>query len=244
MGSSSRWLSKATILISIFALGLSGCATRKWVRQSITTVETRIDEVSNTVGRHENTLREHAERIDAVDRRAQQGITAAQTADQKAVAADGKAVAADRKADQANQGVGQANNRITALENRVNALGPENYVAGDAVVVTFRNNSDVLSDEAKSRLDGVANQVGPMTTGYFVEITGHTDDRGSERFNYGLSQRRSDSVQRYLVSKNVKLYRTQIVGLGEGTPVGPNNTTDGRQQNRRVEVRVYRAQGR
>src|SRR5687768_13026225 len=106
----------------VFALAgmlfLSGCATRKWVRQEIGVVDARVTEVANAG-------RENAERIDAVDRRATEGIQAASAADAKATqagtaaaAAQTAATAAQRQADTAAQGVTQANNRITTLESR------------------------------------------------------------------------------------------------------------------------------
>ena len=58
--------------------------------------------------------------------------------------------------------------------------------------------------------------------------------------NVTLSERRAEAVQRYLVGKNVPLFRISIVGLGVDKPVGDNKTRDGRAQNRRVEVRVLR----
>ena len=75
------------------------------------------------------------------------------------------------------------------------------------------------------------------------EIQGFADAQGSESFNDGLSQRRAEAVLRYLVSKNVPLFRISIVGLGEANPVAPNNTRAGREQNRRVEVRMLRSGG-
>jgi outer membrane protein OmpA-like peptidoglycan-associated protein len=91
-------------------------------------------------------------------------------------------------------------------------------------------------------LDKVASDVsGP---GFLVELQGYTDSQGSELYNIGLSQRRAESVQRYLVSKNVPLYRVSIVGLGKDNPVADNKTKDGRAQNRRVEVREMKAAGR
>jgi outer membrane protein OmpA-like peptidoglycan-associated protein len=195
-----------------------------------------------------NADRENAERIDAVDRRAQEGITAAGAADQKATQAGAAAQqaaqaaqAADRKADTVNQAVQQTNTRVNTIESRIAAL--DTYTAGQPVAVIFRLNSSALSDEAKAALDQIASNVSGMRSGYMVEIQGFTDNQGSETYNFNLSQRRAESVLRHLVSKNVPLHRVSIVGLGEENPVAPNDTRQGREQNRRVEVRVLRAAG-
>jgi outer membrane protein OmpA-like peptidoglycan-associated protein len=218
---------------------LSGCASRRYVRDQVgaasSTLDTKINETNTKVA-------EAGERIDAVDRRAQQGIQAADQkatqAGQAAAGADTKATNAQRTADTANQGVQTANNRITTVENRISGL--DNFTAGPASTVTFKNNSSVLSPEAKKTLDDVAGQVANMQSGYLVEVQGFTDSRGSENYNYGLSDRRAESVKRYLVSKNVQLHRISIVGQGEASPVADNKTSKGREQNRRVEVRVLK----
>jgi outer membrane protein OmpA-like peptidoglycan-associated protein len=217
---------------------LSGClATRKFTREEVAKVQPQIQEVSNA-------NKENAERIDAVDRRATAGITAAQTSADKAntaaATAQTAAQAADRKADTANQGVQQANNRINTVETRLNSLN-DNYTAGQTQSITFANDSATLSDEAKATLDQIASSVSGMRTGYLVELQGFTDDRGGENYNANLSQRRAEAALRYLVSKSVPLFRISIVGLGEANPVAPNNTREGRGQNRRVEVRVLRS---
>src|SRR5215468_1694537 len=120
---------------------LSGCASRKYVRLQTQALEPAIQEAQNAA-------KENAERIDAVDRRAQQGITAAGAADQKATAAQTAATnaanaaqAADRKADTANQGVQTANNRISTLETRVSNLNFDNYSESAKETVTFALNS-------------------------------------------------------------------------------------------------------
>ncbi len=232
--------------IGVFALAgmlfLSGCATKKWVRNEVAPIGPRITTV-------ENAGKENAERIDAVDRRAQQGIQAAATADTKATQAGTAAAtaqiaatAAQRQADTANQGVQQANTRINTLESRLGGL--DTYTqSGQPTSVTFRVGSSALSDEAKAALDGVASAVSGQRNGYLVELQGYTDSQGSESFNDGLSQRRAESVLRYLVSKNVPLFRISIVGLGEANPIAPNDNAAGRQQNRRVEIRTLRAAG-
>jgi len=242
MHSSDRQFKSFGVFVLAAMLFLSGCATRKWVRQEIAPIGPKITAV-------ENAGKENAERIDAVDRRAQEGITAAAAADTKATqagqaaaTAQTAATAAQRQADTANQGVQQANNRISTLETRITTL--DNYTpAGEPQKVTFKSGSATLSADAKKTLDDVAGQIGNMQGGYMFEIQGFADSQGSESYNEGLSQRRAEAVLRYLVSKNVPLFRISIVGLGEANPVAPNNTRQGREQNRRVEVRMLRAGG-
>ena len=223
-------------------IGLSGCATRKYVRIQTEALEPAIQEASNAA-------KENAERIDGVDRRAQQGITAAGAADQKATqaqqaaqTAQTAAQAADRKADGANQAVQQANNRINTLETRIGTIN-DNYTASETQSITFAVNSSNLSNQARSTLDTIAGGATRTATGYMIELQGFADSSGPETYNINLSQRRAEAVQRYIVTKNVPLFRISILGLGEANPVADNKTRAGREQNRRVEVRVLRAAG-
>jgi OmpA-OmpF porin, OOP family len=236
-----RW-SVLGIAILAGMMVVSGCASRKYVRNQVSTLEPAIQEASAGV-------KENAERIDAVDRRAQEGVTAAGAADTKATqaaqaaaAANTAAQAAQRQADTANQAVQQVNNRIGTIETRLNSVN-DNYTVAETQTVTFRVNSSTLSDQAKGTLDTLAMQVSGQRTGYMIELQGFTDNRGSENYNINLSQRRAESVLRYLVSKNIPLFRVSIVGLGEDNPVAPNNTRQGRDQNRRVEVKLLRSAG-
>ncbi|MCK5798671.1 MAG: OmpA family protein [Deltaproteobacteria bacterium] len=68
-----------------------------------------------------------------------------------------------------------------------------------------------------------------------VRIEGHTDSRGSARYNQRLSQGRADSVRRYLIQRGVGASRMTAFGYGEDRPVASNRTRDGRAMNRRVE---------
>jgi len=71
-----------------------------------------------------------------------------------------------------------------------------------------------------------------------VELEGHTDWIGTERYNQGLSERRAASVKNYLVKKGINLNRITTRGFGETKPIADNKTRDGRAKNRRVEVKV------
>jgi len=231
---------------------ISGCATKKYVREQTGAVDTKLTGVSGKLTEVEGRTRENSERIDAVDRRAQQGITDAAGARGAAAAADTKATqaqtaataaqttatTAQQTATTANQGVAAANTRIQTVETRITNL--DKYTAGPTQTVTFKVNSSTLDDAAKSTLDGVARQVGSLASGFMIEIQGFASSEGDANANVTLSERRAEAVQRYLISKNVPLFRISIVGLGTEKPVGDNKTRSGREQNRRVEVRVLR----
>jgi OOP family OmpA-OmpF porin len=74
-----------------------------------------------------------------------------------------------------------------------------------------------------------------------VLIEGHTDNTGSSEYNLELSQLRAQSVESYLVSSGVSPDRIRAVGYGETRPEAPNDSTSGRQQNRRVEIVILDA---
>jgi outer membrane protein OmpA-like peptidoglycan-associated protein len=69
-------------------------------------------------------------------------------------------------------------------------------------------------------------------------VEGHTDSRGTEAFNTELSGRRANAVAEALVQRGVPSDRLRAVGLGESYPVAGNDTPEGMQQNRRVEIVV------
>jgi outer membrane protein OmpA-like peptidoglycan-associated protein len=226
-------------LILMVLVTVSGCATKKYVRDQLGRIDPQIAEVKADVTQLN-------ERIDAVNRTAQSAGASAAAADQKATTAlqaaggaDSKSVAAQREADAANAAVQQANNRMNAIESRLASF--DSYTAGETQMVMFKVNSDALSDEAKQNMDAIANSVSGQQSGYLVEIQGFTDSTGSERYNVNLSQRRAENTLSYLVSKGVPLHRIYIIGLGEERPVAPNNNAGGRQQNRRAEDRIMKS---
>jgi OOP family OmpA-OmpF porin len=73
-----------------------------------------------------------------------------------------------------------------------------------------------------------------------VEIVGHTDSVGPPAYNEGLSQRRAESTERYFIDSGISAQRMRAAGRGENQPIAPNDTTDGRAQNRRVELTPQR----
>ncbi|MCB1733535.1 MAG: OmpA family protein, partial [Halieaceae bacterium] len=71
-----------------------------------------------------------------------------------------------------------------------------------------------------------------------VEVQGHTDDRGDDTSNLRLSQRRAEAVVEYLVNNGVDAGRLTARGYGELVPIEPNETKQGRAENRRVEFKI------
>jgi outer membrane protein OmpA-like peptidoglycan-associated protein len=88
-----------------------------------------------------------------------------------------------------------------------------------------------------SKLDRIAQvMITYPQTGILVE--GHTDSTGSEAYNQQLSERRALSVKNLLVQRGVSPQRIDILGHGERRPVATNDTPEGRQMNRRVEIGI------
>ena len=102
--------------------------------------------------------------------------------------------------------------------------------------VTFAFDSAALSAEARKTLDAKAVTALKDNPAVRVKIIGHTDSIGSDGYNQGLSERRAQSVAKYLSSKGIASSRLMTEGRGESDPVAPNSVSAGRAANRRVEM--------
>jgi outer membrane protein OmpA-like peptidoglycan-associated protein len=107
------------------------------------------------------------------------------------------------------------------------------------------NMSDVLFDTGQHTLKPGAREKLAKVSGILlahpglkVEVEGFTDSVGSEDYNQALSERRADSVKTYLTGQGLPLGSITAKGFGEEHPVASNDTAEGRQQNRRVELVV------
>lgn len=104
--------------------------------------------------------------------------------------------------------------------------------------ILFDFDSSALRPEARENLRDLAESLNQYDNSDLL-IVGHTDGRGSDEYNYQLSERRAASAADYLASLGVSRSRLTTIGRGETEPVATNDTDDGRQQNRRVEVAIY-----
>lgn len=105
--------------------------------------------------------------------------------------------------------------------------------------VRFRSGSAELSEDSQAALDELAARVKELNRTVYLEIQGHTDATGGEQYNELLGERRAEAVRRYLNREHgLPLVRMSTISYGESLPVVPNDTRDGRAQNRRVVVVV------
>jgi OOP family OmpA-OmpF porin len=103
--------------------------------------------------------------------------------------------------------------------------------------VEFELNSDKLRPESTRILNDAA-QTLKNNPDIRVEVAGHTDSTGAAAYNQSLSQKRAASVQAYLTARGVDGSRMTAKGYGEAEPIADNSTREGRQRNRRVELKV------
>jgi outer membrane protein OmpA-like peptidoglycan-associated protein len=103
--------------------------------------------------------------------------------------------------------------------------------------VLFDTNSSALAPGAYERLRSVAASLQryPDTN---IVVKGHTDSSGAESYNLKLSEERAENVRKYLVAEGVSASRITAIGFGEAYPLVSNDTSSGRQQNRRVELEI------
>ena len=131
----------------------------------------------------------------------------------------------------------EARAEVKAVNERVSSL--DDYDVQENVAVTFRVNSAVLSPEAKQTLDELAGKT-QSARAFMIEVAGHTDSTGSDAKNFRLSRARADAVVQYLaVQHKIPLRRfVTPMGYGKTEAVADNTTREGREQNRRVEVKM------
>jgi len=170
------------------AVSLGGCATKKFVREEVAMVGTRVDTVEGRVTAVEGTAK------DALDRATAAGKLA-----------EGKFLFTEVLSDDS---------------------------------MKFPVNKADLSPEAMARLDAFIEKLKTDNRNVYIEVQGHTDITGDKDYNYKLGEERAEAVRRYLNQHGVALNRIGTISYGPDAPVAPNETRDGRQQNRRVVLVV------
>jgi OmpA-OmpF porin, OOP family len=215
-----------TILLAASMAATIGCSSKNYVRQETTPLINKTNELDDLTAKNSRDIKD-------VDARAQAAI---QTVQAKAAEVDQKAQSASQQAAQAQTLADNAVHRVDSLQNTVANL--DNYHVVTETSVHFGFNKDNLTKKAQEALDQLATDVA-NAKGYIITVEGGTDSVGSQDYNYGLSERRADSVIQYLASQhNVPAHKVYLIGLGKDKPVESNKTQAGRAKNRRVDVRL------
>jgi len=207
-------------------VGVTGCTTKNYVRKQTAPLIDHTNQLEERTAANNRSLHD-------ADDRAQAGIKQAQSA------ADG----ATQNAQNATKAAGDAETAANDAVHRADSLdsvlkGLDNYRPMSNLTVTFGFDKSVLTKDDKEQLDNFGQQLGSAKS-FILEVTGGTDSIGSAEYNYGLSQRRADAVVQYLATKyNVPARRFYLIGIGKDKEVAPNNTAEGRKQNRRVEIQM------
>ena len=212
-----RHVSRTGVLVSATLLIVAtGCATKGWVREEMGKQEAqvgqRIGQVDERIGAEAQRV---DKRVDSVEGRVSQeaqktdgmGVRVG-TLETSITSTSEAARGARERADAAMAKAEGVDSRLTKLwNNRYNAKVVE------TVNVQFGFNRSELDDGAQTTLLGLVKEM-QANPGLTVELAGYTDMKGARDYNYNLSQRRVESVRRFLVEKGVQIGRIQAVGLG------------------------------
>jgi outer membrane protein OmpA-like peptidoglycan-associated protein len=235
----------ALALAAVFAALLSvGCATKKYVHETMVPVQNKIEDLDKKNTAQDTAIAELGKGVSRADERAQGADSKAVDAARDAARANDQAALASKQAgaaqSTADKGVAQAaqaERSVGTLGNKVENM--DNFKLATTETVLFAIGKSELSKEAEAQLDAFAAKVAPMKH-YVVEVQGFTDSTGAPAANIELSRRRAAAVVRYLtLDKKIPLFRVDTIGYGKASPAADNKTRDGRKQNRRVEVKLF-----
>ena len=224
---------KTLLAVSIVAVSVAvapACATKGFVRKEAGAVNTKVDTLSGTVEQTQQRVSQTETRIGAVDKKAGAAAEAAAGAGAAASAARGAA-------DEAAVAARAVDGRVDAVDASMRKLVYSVTLSEDQGNFAF-GGADV-PDEAKAKLNQLIDQLEANPQNVYFEIEGHTDSTGSAKLNERLGLERAEAVKQYLYEQHqVPLHKMNVISYGEEKPVGPNDTKEGRAQNRRVVVRV------
>ena len=224
---------KSLFAASMLALTVAvapACATKKFVRTEVGTVNSKVDTLSGTLEETQERTRQNEGRIGEVDKKAD---AAGRSATEARTAADSAAAAAAKVAE-ANTATNGRVDEVVAASRRLIYTVTLSEDQGN-----FKFGKTDLPDTAKMRLDEVIAQLKANPNNIFIEIEGHTDNVGGKDLNEKLGMERAEAVKRYLYEQHqIPLHKINVISYGEDKPVAPNRTKDGRAQNRRVVVKV------
>ena len=217
-----------TVGVIVTALSVApACATKKFVRTSVGEVNDKVTSQGKTLEETQERVRVAEGRITETDAKATAAGDSANKANAAASEASNKAVEVGRTAEA----------RAVSIEGEMRKLIFETVLSEDRG--QFKLGKAVLPEDAAGALDNMVSQLKADKKNVWVEIEGHTDSTGDKLMNEKLGLARAEAVKRYLYEQHqIPLHKINVISYGEDKPVAPNNTRDGRAQNRRVVIKV------
>jgi outer membrane protein OmpA-like peptidoglycan-associated protein len=219
----ARYFVGAGVLGSL--LLVQGCiATRDWVKEQMDPVSARVSQGEERMNQAESQIATLTNRTTGVE---------------------GKLGQFEGRLGQFEGRLGQLDAKTDkALSSLANLRLERRFVIDMKEGANFAFNSTALPAQARKEIDGFLSDLKGDTAGAdgtMFLVAGHTDNAGSEDYNYELGKKRAEAVSRYLITqKKMDPLKVIAVSYGESAPLQDNTTSQGRAKNRRVEILVYR----
>ena len=209
-------MSVKLVFAAILVVGVTGCATKGFVRTELDTAEEKNSERIELIkGQIEDTQLQVAEQGEELDEHGNR-ISELSSSTQEAL---DRAIAAGKLAE--------------------GKLLYEKVL--DADKLRFASSATELSTEAQAEIDAFSEELVLRNENVFIEIQGHTDSTGGEAYNLKLGEQRAEAVRRYLSNEHaIPLHRIAVISYGESAPVIDNKTRENRAMNRRVTLVVLK----
>jgi outer membrane protein OmpA-like peptidoglycan-associated protein len=219
------------VMVSVAGLAMGGCASRGWVREHVGQKEAQIGQ---RIAKVETQVTQEGQRINTVETQVGKVETQVTEQTQRVEGMGFRVVALEKSVTDANETAKGAMAKAEGVDARLTRLWNNRYRRNvvESINVPFGFNRSELNDGAQTALLGVAREL-QANPGLSVQLEGYTDGKGGREFNYSLSQRRVESVRRFLARQGVELDRIQSVGLG---PVEERGVRD--SEKRRVVVKL------
>ena len=234
-----------------FALVVSGCATKKYVRTQTDTLNNRVsqiqaqtnEQIASLANKQQTDISRVEEHLTSTDNKLAVVANTAQEASTSAAKANTTASAALQQGETNSVQISAHSAELAKLD------AAQTYTLVETGNVTFRSARSNLSSEAKAALDLML-QKATATTRPVIEIVGFTDPVGTKSSNITLSEKRAEAVARYLADKNFPPKDISVIGLGEeqtreqlaAEVQGVNPNASAKEFNslaRRVRIRIY-----
>jgi outer membrane protein OmpA-like peptidoglycan-associated protein len=210
----------AAAVLSLVTFGTTACASKKFVRTRVGEVNDKVETLSKSVEENQQRTKTNEGRIAEVDTRVGQ-------VDQRV----------SQVSDESKAGFEKVNARTDAIETASKRLVYQVTLSEDQG--NFKFGKTDLPDDAKAEIDKLVDELKANPNGAYIEIEGHTDNKGPKMVNERIGLERAEAVKRYLYeSHQVPLHKMNVISYGEDKPIAPNKTRDGRAQNRRVVIKV------